>query len=117
MSIASRLPKRIRIGKGSYWEPNRRGLNQFAESQKFQAALERRAKRILDAYDPRMSGADSSAYTFIEEDPTSAAVLVGTRFPFAHLDEWGSVNNPPYGSMRKAATRAGFRFKPTGKGG
>lgn len=30
---------------------------------------------------------------------------------FAHLDEWGSLNNPPTGAMRSAAAEAG-RFVP-----
>lgn len=29
----------------------------------------------------------------------------------AHLDEWGSVNNPPYAPMRTAVNAAGFRLK------
>ncbi len=34
-----------------------------------------------------------------------------TDNPFAHLDEWGSANNPPTGAMRGAAAEVG-RFEP-----
>lgn len=111
------IPRKIRLGRGTYWLPNRTGLNRFAESNQLQAALERRAQKIIDAYDPKMSGAGGSSWTFVEPDPVSPSVKAGTRFPFAHLDEWGSVNNPPYGSMRRAVARAGFTYKAKGKGG
>jgi hypothetical protein len=36
------------------------------------------------------------------------SVIVTNHDPFAHLVEWGSVNNPPYGVLRRAAHAAGF---------
>lgn len=40
-------------------------------------------------------------------------VRVLTKYPFAHLDEFGSVNNPPTGAMRRAASRhARLRVSP-----
>lgn len=35
--------------------------------------------------------------------------------PFAHLIEWGSVNNPTYAPMRTAITGLGFKFRERGK--
>jgi hypothetical protein len=33
---------------------------------------------------------------------------VGTDDPFAHLDEWGSINNAPTGAMRRAVQGTGM---------
>lgn len=30
---------------------------------------------------------------------------------FAHLSEWGSVNNPPQGNVRRGVAAAGLRFE------
>ncbi len=35
--------------------------------------------------------------------------------PLAHLEEWGSKNNPPYASMRRAIASEGYSFKEAGK--
>lgn len=115
MTFAASIPRKIRLGRKAVWIPNRRGLNRLAESAQLQAALERRAQKIVDAYNPKMSGAGGSKWTFVEPDPVGPNVKAGTRFPFAHLDEWGSVNNAPQGSMRRAVGRAGFKYRPKGK--
>lgn len=39
---------------------------------------------------------------------------VAAKGPLAHLDEWGSANNPPRASMRRAAEAEG-RFTPEGR--
>ncbi len=39
-------------------------------------------------------------------------VYVRTLYSFAHLDEWGSSNNPPTAAMRTSAAEAG-RFVPS----
>lgn len=33
----------------------------------------------------------------------------------AHIDEYGSVNSPPYAPLRRGARRAGFRLEEHGK--
>lgn len=33
----------------------------------------------------------------------------------AHIDEYGSVNSPPYASLRRGTRRAGFRLEEHGK--
>lgn len=33
---------------------------------------------------------------------------------FAHLQEYGSVNNPPQGNARRGVTAAGLRYEDTG---
>jgi hypothetical protein len=45
-----------------------------------------------------------------DQDGEGVIVTVGTTWPFAHLIEWGSVNNPPYAPLRKAVTGLGLRF-------
>lgn len=42
------------------------------------------------------------------EEPTTS---VGTAWPFGHLVEWGSVNNPPQAPLRKAVTSLHLKFK------
>lgn len=44
------------------------------------------------------------------QDSEGAIVTVGTTWPFAHLIEWGSINNQPYAPLRKAVTGLGLRF-------
>ena len=96
--------------------PNIPGLQRYMNGPEFQSALQRRAKRVLDMYAPRMKAAAYSKWTFVRSGD-GPNVEFGTKFSFAHLDEWGSVNNPVYGSMRKAISRAGLgsRFTPKGK--
>jgi len=53
----------------------------------------------------------SSYRESVETSLTADGAWVGTDDPFAHLDEWGSINNPPTGAMRSAAAEAG-RFVP-----
>lgn len=48
------------------------------------------------------------AITVVETDD---GAVVSADGPFAHLDEWGSVNNPPTAAMRRAAASAGSRFE------
>lgn len=38
---------------------------------------------------------------------------VYSQYPFAHLDEYGSINNLPTGAMRSAADETGGRYEPT----
>lgn len=99
------------------WIPNRAGLKRHMEGPEIQSALERRGRKILDHYKPKMSGASGGRWVFVEGSSSGPSVRAGTDFPFAHIDEWGSVNNPPYGSMRRAVGRAGFDYKPKSKGG
>lgn len=50
-------------------------------------------------------------YPTVEAGVDADGVFVSTHGSFDHLKEWGSVNNPPKGYMRSAASRAG-RFQP-----
>lgn len=40
---------------------------------------------------------------------------VGTEWPFAHLVEWGSVNNPPQAPLRRAISSLHITFKEQGR--
>jgi hypothetical protein len=46
----------------------------------------------------------------VEVEATDDGAWVGTDHYFAHLDEWGSIWNPPTGAMRSSAASAG-RFE------
>lgn len=40
-------------------------------------------------------------------------VYLGSTDPFAHLVEWGSVNNPAYAPLRRGVQNAGMRLEET----
>lgn len=45
-----------------------------------------------------------------QQDGDGVIITAGTKYPFAHIIEYGSVNNPPYAPLRKAVTGLGLRF-------
>lgn len=45
---------------------------------------------------------------------TAEGARVTSFYPFAHLDEFGSINNSPTAAMRSSAAEHG-RFEPAGK--
>jgi hypothetical protein len=38
-------------------------------------------------------------------------ILVANHDHGGHLDEWGSINNPPYAPLRRGVRSAGLRFR------
>lgn len=44
-------------------------------------------------------------------DRPEGVVRVGTDYSFAHLDEFGSVNNPPSAAMRRAVQAVGLKME------
>ena len=68
---------------------------------------------------PKNTGDASRSYHYRRARRTATG-LVATAYtsdPFGHLVEWGSVHNPAYAPLRRAAERLGFRVKVIGKGG
>jgi hypothetical protein len=47
----------------------------------------------------------------VSEGANGVVMVVGTRWPFGHLVEWGSVNNPAQAPLRKAVSSLGLKFE------
>lgn len=54
--------------------------------------------------------------TKAEATATGVSARAYTVDPAGHLAEWGSVNNPPYAVLRRAAQRVGLRLRLASKG-
>jgi hypothetical protein len=56
--------------------------------------------------------------SFAEVEGVGRAVhgVVGTRWRLGPIIEWGSINSPAYGVLRKSVLQAGLRFVPRGRG-
>lgn len=59
--------------------------------------------------------AQSIEKTGVEADRRGARVTVHSTDFAAHIVEFGSANNPPYGPFRKAASALGLRLKGGGE--
>lgn len=68
------------------------------------------ARRVREHTIMRRKGASSVA---VEVDGDE--VRVANNDHGAHLDEWGSVNNPPYAPLRTAVRAEGLRLHEHGK--
>lgn len=47
-----------------------------------------------------------------EMRPYRGGFRVWDTDPFAHLVEWGSINNPAYAPIRRAVRSSGLRYRP-----
>lgn len=63
------------------------------------------AQEIADG--TRANAVDHQYGDSVEVHTDGESVQVTTDYSFAHLDEWGSANNPPSAAMRNAASDAG----------
>lgn len=79
-------------------------------SGEWAAHLERVGKAIAEQTAANALDSDykRSVATAVREDAGEIVCRVGTDDPFAHLDEWGSINNPPTGAMRRAVESLGL---------
>lgn len=89
---------------------NRRAMREMMQSGEWQAHLERAGKAIATA---AAGNAQATSYkrsieVDVRTDGDEAVCRVGTDDPFAHLDEWGSINNVATGAMRRAVEGLGF---------
>lgn len=46
----------------------------------------------------------------VEVSDTDRGAQVGLMGPFAHIEEWGSVNNAPFAPLRRAVEASGLEF-------
>lgn len=90
--------------------PNLGGLIEGLDG--VQAELEKRGQQVADETEVNslMAQGQPGRYGDIEVSHDGTTVTVAATGSFAHLDEWGSVNNSPTAAMRRAAEAAG-RFK------
>jgi hypothetical protein len=63
----------------------------------------------------RMQSSPSKYGDLEVTDNDDGTVTLAATGPFAHLEEWGSINNPAYASMRRAVAAEGYDFKEAGK--
>lgn len=92
--------------------PNPRFDAELKRDPGIRAELRRRANRAIaiaagDTISPKF------APGFYVED-NGDTVTAGTTNPFFHLDEWGSIHNPPRAPLRRAVRAAGTRLEETG---
>lgn len=52
----------------------------------------------------------------VEVAPSEKGYTVGFTGRWGHLEEWGSKNNPPYATVRRAAEASGLDFAEAPKG-
>ena len=75
------------------------------------AIASRVVRPAVEAVAPRGPGPRGGAYrgsiTVVREN---GLVAVISTDPFAHLVEWGSVNNPAYAPLRRGVRAAGLRL-------
>lgn len=87
---------------------NSTGLLHLRLSPRAKTAMRRRAQAI--AVGTRRNALDHEYADSVTTRDLVDGTRVGTDNPFAHLDEWGSVNNPPTGAMRRAVQSAGLKL-------
>lgn len=92
--------------------PNPNFLNELLEQPDYTAALKKAAE-------PAASAAESFAHHAmprkgrkrVEVAEVDGKVYISNSNYGAHLEEFGSVNNPPYAPLRRGATAAGLTLK------
>jgi hypothetical protein len=93
---------------------NPAGLRELARSAALAAVQQEVGEQVI-----ARAKADSTSHQFSASltvlarnaGPDGTIVSVGSKWPFAHLIEWGSVNNPPQAPLRKAASSLHLHFK------
>lgn len=73
------------------------------------AAAEKVGRRTK-AHRRMQSSPEKYGELVVTEEDDGTVTLAATG-PLAHLEEWGSVNNPAYASMRRAVASEGYDFK------
>lgn len=57
----------------------------------------------------------TQSFATVQGTGRDAHGVAGTRWKLAHIIEFGSINNPAYAPLRKAAIRTGMRFEAGGR--
>lgn len=92
---------------------NQRAMRQMMQSGEWQAHLEKAGKAVAAATagNARATSYKKSIEVDVRTEGDEAICRVGTDDPFAHLDEWGSINNFATGAMRRAVEGLGFEVE------
>lgn len=100
------------------YETDTAGLRELARSKGIEAGQQAVAQAVLDRGQqlaPRhLRGRYGKSLELLGSDSENDGTVThaGSRWPFAHLVEFGSVHNPPYAPLRRAISALGLRFKP-----
>lgn len=91
---------------------NRTGIAEVERS----AAVRRFEKQVAKAVKAEVqriapAGGPARGYRESITVDQHAETKVGSTDPFAHLIEYGSVNNPPYAPLRRAVRNLGLKVK------
>jgi|VirMetMinimDraft_7_1064189.scaffolds.fasta_scaffold93106_2 hypothetical protein len=96
--------------------PNPNFLNELQADDEYIDGLTECAKEIRDrAWYVKHRVMVNKRFRPIEVDAADGDVYVTDTDFGAHLDEYGSVNNPAYAPMRTAVRAAGFRLSEESK--
>ena len=89
---------------------DQRAMRQLMTSGEWQAHLMRAGNVIAKgtAANADMTTYKRSLEVQLRTEGGEAICRVGTDDPFAHLDEWGSINNFATGAMRRAVEATGM---------
>lgn len=93
------------------FEPDPDGIRKVHSLPGMVKAIENIAKRIArdaqaDAPSPRIGKTYRATSATVSFDGVPGAI-VHSVYPFAHIVEFGSVNNPPYRTLTRAAMKYG----------
>lgn len=95
--------------------PNPNFEQELKEEGTLTPALEEKAQEVADkaeAFANRIMPRNARAMDVVLEED---GVKVVNTDHGGHLDEWGSVNNPPNASLRRAGRESGLRLEEQGK--
>lgn len=89
---------------------NRRAVAELAKSPEWEAHATKAANQIKAATASNASDPEYGKSLDVDSRTEGDEIVVrcGTDHPFAHLDEWGSINNPATGAMRRAVEGLGM---------
>lgn len=96
----------------AFFRPNPRFKQEMANDPGVHDQLRKRATRAISI--AQATTHRKFATGFYVED-TETGVRGGTTNPFFHLDEWGSIHNPPRAPLRRAVRATGARLEETGR--
>ncbi len=93
------------------FKPNPRFEEELRREPGVRALLKSAAEQTVARASGEAHRKFSSGF-YVDDD--GETVTAGTTNPFFHLEEWGSANNPPRATLRKAARATGARLEESG---
>lgn len=99
---------------------NKRLAAQLERDPRFRAALRDAAKPVQEAAEAyaRQAGAPwmpRRGHRLVETSPVPGGYRLTATDYLAHLQEWGSVNNPAHAPLRRGVRSAGLNFRSAPK--